>query len=78
LAPGSASCTTPCTVTAPDKSGNYTATFALAGYASQSLPVSVAVGKEHWYSTDEIVEVSPNPVLAVLAPEKPVVSTRRR
>ncbi len=68
LSPGSASCKTPCSVTAPDKSGSYNAMFVLAGYIQQTVPVRVTVSKEHWYSS-EVVEVSPNPVTAVLKPE---------
>ena len=77
LSTGAASCKTPCSVPAPDKSGTYNATFTLDGYAPQTLPVRVTLGKENWYSS-EVVEVSPNPILAVLAPEKPTAPSRRR
>jgi hypothetical protein len=77
LAPSGASCTTPCSVPAPDKSGSYDATFTLPGYVSQTLPVKIIVAKENWYSS-AIVEVSPNPVFAVLEPEKPAASSRRK
>ena len=77
LSSGSTSCTTPCSVPAPDKSGNYNATFTLSGYTSQTLPVRVTVAKENWYSSP-VVEVSPNPILAVLEPEKPAAPSRRR
>ena len=77
LAPSGASCTAPCSVPAPDKSGSYDVTFTLPGYASQTLPVKVIVAKENWYSS-AIVEVSPNPLFAVLEPEKPAASGRRK
>ena len=77
LAPSGASCTTPCSVPAPDTSGSYNATFTLTGYASQTLPVKVIVAKENWYSS-AIVEVSPNPLFAVLEAEKPAASSRRK
>ena len=68
LSPGNASCKTPCSVAAPEKSGSYNAMFILAGYIQQTVPVRVTSAKEHWYSS-EVVEVSPNPVTAVLKPE---------
>ncbi len=77
LAPRGAGCTTPCSVPAPDKSGSYNVTFTLPGYVSQTLPVKIIVAKENWYSS-AIVEVSPNPVFAVLEPEKPAASSRRK
>ena len=77
LSSGSGSCKTPCSVPTSAKSGNYNATFTLAGYTPQTVPIRVTVGKENWYSS-EIVEVSPNPVTAVLEPEKPVAPSRRR
>jgi hypothetical protein len=77
LAPSGASCTTPCSVPAPDTGGNYNVTFTLPGYLSQTLPVKVIVTKQNWYSSD-LVEVSPNPLLAVLEPEKPAPSSRRK
>src|SRR5262245_29976542 len=48
LAPSGASCTAPCSVPAPDKSGTYNVTFTLPGYGSQTLPVKVIVAKENW------------------------------
>jgi hypothetical protein len=77
LAPSGASCTTPCSVPAPDNSGSYNATFTLPGYVSQTLPVNVIVAKENWYSS-AVVEVSPNPLFAVLEAEKPAPSSRRK
>jgi hypothetical protein len=77
LAPSGAGCTAPCSVPAPDTSGNYNVTFTLPGYVSQTLPVKVTVTKENWYSST-LVEVSPNPVFAVLEAEKPAASSRRK
>lgn len=77
LAPSGASCTTPCSVPAPDTGGNYNVTFTLPGYVSQTLPVKVVVAKENWYSS-AIVEVSPNPLFAVLEAEKPAAPGRRK
>jgi hypothetical protein len=77
LAPSGASCTTPCSVPAPDTGGSYNVTFTLPGYVSQTLPVKVIVAKENWYSS-AIVEVSPNPLFAVLEPEKASPSGRRK
>src|SRR5262249_36574709 len=58
LAPSGASCTTPCSVPAPDTGGSYNVTFTLPGYVSQTLPVKIIVAKENWYSSP-LVEVSP-------------------
>jgi len=77
LSPGGAGCTAPCSVPAPDTSGNYNVTFTLPGYVPQTLPIKITVTKENWYSS-ELVEVSPNPVLAVLEAEKPAAAGRRR
>jgi hypothetical protein len=66
--PRNASCKTPCSVPTPDKTGSYNAMFVLAGYIQQTIPVRVTTAKEHWYSSD-VVEVTPNPVTAVLKAE---------
>ena len=68
LSPGNASCKTPCSVPTPDKTGSYNAMFVLAGYIQQTIPVRVSTAKGHWYSSD-VVEVTPNPVTAVLKAE---------
>src|SRR5215813_14894626 len=54
-------CRTPCTVTIP-ASGEFAVTFALAGYESQTVPVSIVQsgGQGSDYST--AVQLSPNPV----------------
>ena len=76
LSPGNVSCKTPCSAPAPEKSGSYNAMFVLAGYVQQTIPVRITSAKEHWYSS-EVVDVSPNPVTAVLKPE-PGAPTGRR
>ena len=76
LSPGNASCKTPCSVPAPEKSGSYNAMFILAGYIQQTVPVRVTSAKEHWYSS-EVVEISPNPVTVTLKSE-PGAPTGRR
>jgi hypothetical protein len=77
LSPGGAGCTAPCSVPAPDQSGNYNVTFTLPGYVPQTLPIKITVTKENWYSS-ELVEVSPNPVFAALEAEKPAGPGRRK
>jgi hypothetical protein len=76
LSPGNASCKTPCSVAAPEKSGSYNAMFILAGYIQQTVPVRINASKEHWYSS-EVVDVRPNPVTAVLKPEPAAPSGKR-
>ena len=77
LSPGNASCKTPCSVAAPEKSGNYNAMFILAGYNQQTVPVRVTSAKEHWYSS-EVVEISPNPVTVTLKSENASPQSRGR
>jgi PEGA domain-containing protein len=60
------SCTTPCTLPAPDTPGNYSVTFGLTGYAPVTLPIHATVIRQGWYSSETAVE--PNPVMAVLQP----------
>ena len=52
----------------PGKTGSYNAMFVLAGYIQQTIPVRGSTAKGHWYSSD-VVEVTPNPVTAVLKAE---------
>jgi hypothetical protein len=77
LSPGNASCKTPCSVAAPEKSGSYNAMFILAGYIQQTVPVRVTSAKEHWYSS-EVVEISPNPVMVTLKSENASPQSRGR
>ncbi len=76
LSPGNVNCKTPCSVAAPEKTGSYNAMFVLAGYIQQTVPVRVNTTKEHWYSS-EAVEVTPNPVTAVLQLELGAPTGRR-
>jgi hypothetical protein len=64
------SCRTPCSLPAPDKSGEYNVTFGLAGYTTQTIPIKASVKKENWYSS-EVTTVEPNPVVATMAPTAP-------
>jgi hypothetical protein len=64
------SCRTPCTLPAPDKAGDYNATFGLAGHTTQTIPVKVTMKKENWYSS-EIATIEPNPVTATMQPTGP-------
>ena len=41
---GKDSCTTPCTLTAPNGAGTYNVSFKLNGYHPQSVPVHIAQG----------------------------------
>ena len=61
------SCRTPCTLPAPDKTGDYNVTFGLAGHTTQTIPIKVSVKKENWYSS-ETTTVEPNPVNALMQP----------
>jgi len=63
------SCTTPCTLPAPDKAGDYNVTFGLAGYAPLTIPIHATANRENWFLSDTTVE--PNPVQAVLQPTAP-------
>jgi hypothetical protein len=69
-------CTTPCTLSAPDKAGNYSVTFGLVGYAPSTVPFHVST-KQNWYST-EVTAIDPNPVTAVLQPTTPASQARKR
>ena len=69
------SCKTPCSLPAPDKTGDYNVTFGLSGYAPVTMPVKVSVTKENWFSR-ETTTIEPNPVTATLQP--PAASPQRR
>ena len=72
-----ASCKTPCTLPLPAKSGDYNATFTMAGYAPSTVPIHVSVNREHWYSA-ETTSVTPNQVTAELQPILPPPQTKKR
>jgi hypothetical protein len=46
------SCKTPCTLSAPGAGGAYVVTFKLAGYQTQTAPVSISVSRESWDTAD--------------------------
>ena len=71
------SCTTPCTLPAPDKAGDYNATFTLTGYALRTIPVRVSMAREHWYSA-ETRKIDPKQVMAELQPILPPPRTKQR
>ena len=71
------SCRTPCSLPAPDKTGDYNVTYGFAGYAAHAVPVHVTVDKPNWYSS-ETTTISPNPVTATLQPETPPAPARKR
>jgi len=70
-------CRTPCTVTVP-ASGEFAVTFALAGYESQTVPVSIvqSSGQGSDYST--AVQLSPNPVEVQLEPAAPAPVAKKK
>ena len=61
------SCRTPCSLPAPDKSGEYQVTFGLTGYSAHTVTIKVTASKENWYSSEKIT-VEPNPVTTTLQP----------
>jgi hypothetical protein len=71
------SCRTPCTLPAPDKSGDFNVTYGLTGYTTQTVPIKVSVKKENWYSS-ETTTIEPNPVTATLQPVRAQPQARQR
>src|SRR5215475_12394968 len=71
------SCRTPCTVAVP-ASGDFAVTFALAGYESQTVPVSIvqSSGQGSDYST--AVQLNPNPVEVQLEPAAPAPVAKKK
>jgi hypothetical protein len=61
------SCRTPCSLPAPDKSGEYQVTYGLTGYSPHTVTFKVTASKENWYSSEKIT-VEPNPVTTTLQP----------
>src|SRR5262249_4512323 len=64
------SCRTPCTVAVPAR-GEFTVTFALAGYEPQIVPVSVLTSGAIGSDFTAAVQFAPNPVVAQLEPAPP-------
>src|SRR5262245_63028413 len=70
------SCTTPCTLTAPNGTGTYNVSFKLNGYQPQSVPVRIAVNESSSMQTGDAgiastTVITPDPVLAELEPFAP-------
>jgi hypothetical protein len=60
-------CRTPCMVAVPGR-GEFTVTFALAGYETQTVPVSVLASSAIGTDYTAAVQFAPNPVVAQLEP----------
>ncbi|MBV9632027.1 MAG: PEGA domain-containing protein, partial [Xanthobacteraceae bacterium] len=65
------SCTTPCSLTAPNGTGTYNVTFKLNGYQPQSVPVHIAVNESSSMQTGDAgmastTVITPDPVVAEL------------
>ena len=71
------SCRTPCSLPAPDKTGDYNVTYGFAGYAAHAVPVHVTVDKPNWYSS-ETTTISPNHITATLQREPHPAPARKR
>ena len=70
------SCTTPCTLSAPNGTGTYNVSFKLNGYQPQSLPLRIAVNESSSMQTGDAgiastTVITPDPVLAQLEPFAP-------
>jgi hypothetical protein len=76
------SCTTPCTLAAPNGAGTYNVSFKLNGYQPQSVPVRIAVNESSSMQSGDAgaaptTVITPDPVMAQLAPAAKTTSTRR-
>ena len=76
FATGGQSCTTPCTLTAPNGMGTYNVSFKLNGYQPQSVPVRIAVNESSSMQSGDAGTASntvimPDPVTAELEPFAP-------
>jgi hypothetical protein len=70
------SCTTPCTLAAPNGAGTYNVSFKLKGYQPQSVPVRIAVNELSSMESGDsgaaaTTVITPDPVMAELAAMKP-------
>jgi len=70
------SCRTPCTVAVPAR-GEFTVTFALAGYEPQTVPVSVLSSGAIGSDFTAAVQFAPNPVVAQLEPAPPPATKKK-
>jgi hypothetical protein len=73
--PGPA-CRTPCTVTVPARD-DLTVTFALTGYETQTMPVSLQRADVLGSEFTTAVQFAPNPVVAQLEPAPPPVAGKK-
>ena len=71
------SCRTPCTVAVPAR-GEFTVTFALAGYEAQTVPVSILASGPIGSDYSAAVQFAPNPVVALLEPAPPAQAARKK
>jgi hypothetical protein len=76
LATDGQSCTTPCTLTAPNGMGTYNVSFKLNGYQPQSVPVRIAVNESSSMQSGDAgiastTVITPDPVMAELEPFAP-------
>ena len=70
------SCTTPCTLRAPNVTGTYNVDFRLNGYQPQSVPVRITVNESSSMQSGDAgiastTVVSPDPIMAELEPFAP-------
>jgi hypothetical protein len=70
------SCTTPCTLAAPNGTGTYNVSFKLNGYQLQSVPVRIAVNESSSMQSGDAgiaptTVITPDPVRAELEPLAP-------
>src|SRR5215211_2844580 len=70
-------CRTPCTVAVPAR-GEFTVTFALAGYDPQTVPVSVLTSGAIGTDYTAPVQFAPNPVVAQLEAAPPPVAAKKK
>src|SRR5262249_10668363 len=57
------SCRTPCSLPAPDKSGEYQVTFGLTGYSPHTSTIKVTARKENCTSPEKLpAEPNPGPI----------------
>ncbi len=75
---GKDSCTTPCTLAAPNGTGTYNVSFKLNGYQPQSVPVRIAVNESSSMQTGDAgsaptTVITPDPVMAELQRFAPAV-----
>jgi hypothetical protein len=69
-------CRTPCTVTVPARD-DLTVTFALTGYETQTMPVSLQRADVLGSEFTTAVQFAPNPVVAQLEPAPPPITKKK-